>query len=259
MTTRSEKITDVAEKVLGIIEDLPDASIERLLSAWNTGTKITKYNLEQITGISGQKISPLRYLVMDPSINQELIMAMFVTGLNTKLKMLKNTNKIEIIWTGPSTISAGIRNTRPVIEEMLRSANPGEKVTIIDYRITSQAESIVDELNLCLKTGVNVDLIVDKNNANERELKKCFAEKNLVRPIIYTRKGKQPEFYKVHAKVIVIADRQMLVSSANLTGLGTEVNFEIGLLVSGPIVKNMIKLIKKMIDDEYFIGDTYHD
>ena len=253
----SDKNTkDLAEKVLAIIRDMPDEAIEKLLSSWNSGEKITKYNLEEITGIRGEKINQLTALVADPSLNQDLVYAMFVTGLESKSRFVENKNDIEIVWTGPSKINAGVRNTKPVIEEMLKSANPGEKITIIDYRITSNAESIVDELNSCLKDGVKIDLIVDKSRANEAELRKCFAEKSLTRPTIYTRKDKESKFYKVHAKVIIVEDREMLVSSANLTELGTEVNFEIGLLVRGPIVKNMMSLITKMIEDEYFVGNN---
>jgi len=250
----TKKTKELIEKILGIIQDLPDDAIEKLISAWNSGDKVTKYNLEEIIGIFGEKVNRLMKVIADPSLNQDIISAMFITGMEAKSRFAEKNDEIEIVWTGPSKISAGVRNTKPVIEEMLKSANPGEKVTIIDYRITSNAESIVEELNSCLKDGVMIDLIVDKSRANEAELRKCFAEKSLTRPTIYTRKEVESEYYKVHAKVIIIGDRKMLVSSANLTELGTEVNFEIGLLVSGPIVRKMVSLITKMIDDEYFVG-----
>ena len=250
----SVNVTDLAEKVMEIIQDFPKASIQKLVSAWESEIVVTKYNLEEITGISGPRIRQLMLLVTDPTIDSSVLNAMFVTGLAAKSHTSESTNEMEIVWTGPRKISAGIRNTKPVIEEMLKSAKQGETVTIIDYRITSNAESIVDELNTCLESGVHVDLIVDKSHVNETELRKCFAEKSLTKPTIYTRKDKESKFYKVHAKVIIIHDRQMLVSSANLTELGTEVNFEIGLLVSGPIVKNMMTLITKMIEEEYFVG-----
>lgn len=254
MTMNSVNVTDLAEKVVGITQDIPYSNIQKLTSAWEYGIKVTKYNLEEITDMSGPKIRQLMLLVSDPAIDQSVLQAMFATCLVAKSHTSQNTNEMEIVWTGPGRINAGVRSTKPVIEEMLKSAKHGEKVIIIDYRITSNAESIVNELNTCLKTGVQIDLIIDKSRVNKNELRKCFAEKSLTKPTIYTRKDKESKFYKVHAKVIIIHDRQMLVSSANLTELGTEVNFELGLLVSGPIVKNMIALIMKMIDEEYFVG-----
>lgn len=252
----SENITDLAGKVMGIIHDFPNASIQNLVSEWESGTAVTKYNLEEITGITGQKIIPLMLLISDPVIDHHVLKSMFATGLVAKSYTSKKSNEVEIVWTGPGRISAGVRSTKPVIEEMLKSARRDETITIIDYRITSNAESIVDELNACLESGVHVNLIVDKSNVNKTELRKCFTEKSLTKPTIFTRKENESKFYKVHAKVIIIHDRQMLVSSANLTELGTEVNFEIGLLVSGPVVKNMMSLITKMIEEEYFVGDA---
>ena len=43
------------------------------------------------------------------------------------------------------------------------------------------------------------------------------------------------------AKVIVIDDTEMLIGSANLTHHGTEVNFELGVLIRGPIAKEMLR------------------
>ena len=245
---------ELAGKVLTIIQDIPDNSVEKLVAAWNSGITVTKYNLEDIMGISGQKIYRTSILIADSAIDHEVLKAMFVTGLEAKFRESENKNEIEIVWTGPSKINAGVRNTKPVIEEMLKSAEQGEKITIMGYRITSKAESIVEQLNSCLKKGVKVDLIVDKSLVNKRELRKCFTENSLTKPTIYTRKDEESKFYKVHAKVIIIQDRLMLVSSANLTELGTEVNFEIGLLVSGPIVKKMMSLMAKMINEKYFVG-----
>ena len=254
MTMNLVQTKELAEKVLGIIRDIPDNSVEKLVAAWDSGITVTKYNLEEITGISGQKVYRMSLLIADSAVDHTILKAMFVTGLEAKSRASGSKNEMEIVWTGPSRVNVGIRNTKPVIEEMLKSARRGEKITIMDYRITSNAESIVEELNSCLKEGVEVDLIVDKSRVNRSELRKCFADKSLTKPTIYTRKDEESKFYKMHAKVIIIQDRQMLVSSANLTELGTEVNFEIGLLVSGPIVKKMTALIAKMIDEDYFIG-----
>ena len=55
--------------------------------------------------------------------------------------------------------------------------------------------------------------------------------------------------------MLIIDDVKMLIGSANLTELGTEVNFELGVMISGPIVKTTLKLLKDMIADEYFEED----
>ena len=241
-----------AEKVAELVRDIPDNLLEILLTSWEKGETITKYNVERITGISGDVLLRLVSLIANPDIDDDTLYGMFAVGMGTKSIHEKNKNNLEIVWTGPRNISAGIRNTKPVIEEMLKSAKVDETVTIVDYMITSNAESIVDELKSCLNDGVKVDMILDNNSKNRMHLKKCFAEKSLTRPRILIRKEKESNFYKVHAKMIIVGNREMLLTSANLTELGTEVNFEMGLLVRGPIVNDMVSLLTKMIDDKYF-------
>ena len=74
----------------------------------------------------------------------------------------------------------------------------------------------------------------------------------MARPRIFIRKEKESKYCKMHAKVIIIDDVQMLIGSANLTKLGTEDNFELGVLINGPIVRTMLKLLNLMIADKYF-------
>ena len=253
MTQSGGRIGETAEEVLDIIREMPDGALERLLDAWNEGRETTKHNLEEITGVSGEKTGSLARLVAEPRVSMDMLHAMLATGLKARSRSSAGENRVEMVWTGPSRISLGIRNTHPVIDEMLESATPEERITIVGYRITRGAGKILDRLNACLRSGVKVNIIMDRNRANLHEIDRCFPGKSLVRPTIYTRMGKEHKFYKVHAKVIIIGNRQALVSSANLTGLGTAVNFEIGLLVNGPVVEIMQSVIQRMISEEYFV------
>jgi len=248
--TDTNKTQLLAREVLDIIYELPDKIVEKIILAWEDGTKIDKYNVTKITGVSGQKIYRLSRL-LEQHGDHGVLSHMFAMGLLAKSKSISKKNDMEIVWTGPSlNTEMDVGNTKQVIERMLKSAN--DKVTIVDYRITSKAESIVEELNKCLKEGVDIDLIVDNHRANERELRKCFSEISLARPRIFIRKEKESKYYKMHAKVIIIDDVQMLIGSANLTKLGTEDNFELGVLINGPIVRTMLKLLNLMIADKYF-------
>ena len=247
-----KKTESLAGKILDLVRDLPSSSVENILKAWDSGEKITKYNAEQITAISGNVLHRLVMLISNPDMDDKIFYSMLVAGMEAKSRHDKNSNDLEIVWTGPNKISTGIRNTKPVIEYMLKSASIDEKIILVDYMITCNAESIVHELKSCLNEGVNVDLIIDNNSQNRKHLRKCFAEKSLTHPRIFIRKGKESDYYKVHAKMVIIGKRQMLLTSANLTELGTEVNFEMGLLVRGPLVNDMVLLIEKMIDDKYF-------
>ena len=258
MTVDYLKTKEISQKIFGIIHDLPNDVIEKFLDVSFSEIVITKYNIGDLIGISAERANDLIGLFTDPALDKNVLKSMFVTGLDAKKKFASSQNLIEIVWTGPVEIDPGVRNTKPVIVKMLKSTQPHEKIILVDYMITAKAKDIIEELHLCLKRGVKVDMIIDNNTANQRELRKCFSEKSLTQPTIYTRKEKESKYYKIHAKVILIEDREMLVSSANLTHLGTLVNFELGLWVKGPSVNKMSVLIKKMIEDEYFIEDDHY-
>ncbi|MDA7990362.1 MAG: phospholipase D-like domain-containing protein [Gammaproteobacteria bacterium] len=247
------KIQQLADEVSDIISSLPDHSIERILAAWDAGTKITKYNLIEISGVSGQKINGLMRIISSPNIDHRLLQSMITVARVTRIRSIKEANSVEMVWTGPGRVKTGIINTTPTIIELLRTADKSEKITIIDYRITHNAEGIIQELNARLQAGNKVEIIIDNSDTNTRELHKCFPKTLVSKPIIYTRHEKEHKSYKIHAKAIIIGSRSMLIGSANLTGLGTEVNFELGVLVRGPLVAKTSGLIEMMIKEGYFV------
>ena len=247
-----EETQALAREILEIIQEIPDTAIEKMLSAWGRDEKLDRYNIEEIMGISGQKLGRIITLLEEQK-EHVTINAMFAAGLVAKSRYEKESDEVEIVWTGPQKIGTDVRRTEPTINQLLRSAK--KKVTIIDYRITVGAEEIIEQLNSCLDDGVEIDLIVDDDRKNRKHIRKCFSEINTVRPRIFYREGEESKMYKVHAKVIVIDDTEMLIGSANLTHHGTEVNFELGVLIRGPIAKEMRNLLEKMIEDKYFVED----
>ena len=242
---------DSVHKVLEALDDLPEHSVRALVSALEQDA-VTAHNLEEAVGISGPKADLVRGLLADEALDRRALAGMLAVGAGVLSRTRGRVDSAEVVWTGPGKIGEGMRNTLPVIEEMLDSVVPGERVTVIGYMVTARASSIMSRMNALLEGGTHVDFIVDRNNQNRRELQKCF-EKSLRRPTVYTRRESEHESYKIHAKVIMTGERRMLLGSANLTGLGTEVNFELGLLVTGPVVRKTHRLIRDMIRDGYFV------
>ena len=213
---------------------------------------VTAHSLEEAVGISGSKADLVRRLLADKTLDRRALAGMLTVGAEVQSRTRKRADSAELVWTGPGKIGEGVRNTLPVIEEMLDSVVPGERVTVIDYMITARASSVISRINALLEGGTRVDFIVDRNRQNRREMQKCFGD-SLRQPDVYTRRESEHESYKIHAKVIMIGERRMLLGSANLTGLGTEVNFELGLQVTGPVVRKTYRLIRDMIRDGYFV------
>ncbi len=57
----------------------------------------------------------------------------------------------------------------------------------------------------------------------------------------------------IHAKVIIVDDKQAVITSSNLTHGGLEDNIEVGILLKGSKVRSIIKLFEKYWNDERII------
>ena len=87
--TDMNNISALAEEVLSIVQDLPDRAIQKMISAWEDGKKIDKYNITSITGISGQKADRLSRM-LETHDDQKIISSMFATGLLSKSKSMES-------------------------------------------------------------------------------------------------------------------------------------------------------------------------
>ena len=167
----AEETESLAREILEIIHELPDTIIQKMLSAWGRDEKIDRYNIEEITGISGTKLGRITTLLEEQK-DHGTASAMFAAGLIAKSRYERQSDEVEIVWTGPQKIGTDVKRTEPTINQLLRSAK--KKVTIIDYRITSGAKEIIEQLNTCLDDGVEIDLIVDDDEKNRAHIRNVF-------------------------------------------------------------------------------------
>ena len=71
-------------------------------------------------------------------------------------------------------------------------------------------------------------------------------------PNIYTYRSKQGRS-SLHAKVLIIDDKVVLVTSANMTENAMEKNVEMGIVHYGNIVKDAKMLFQALIDQGYLV------
>ena len=57
----------------------------------------------------------------------------------------------------------------------------------------------------------------------------------------------------LHAKVVIIDDSQLLVTSANMTGNAIETNIEMGIIHKGKIVKDAKTLFQSLIYEGFMV------
>jgi phosphatidylserine/phosphatidylglycerophosphate/cardiolipin synthase-like enzyme len=120
-------------------------------------------------------------------------------------------------------------------------------VTVLGYRVHSGAKPIFDVLAERSSQGVRVQIVLDKASDQLEVLSKLWPSNE--RLDIYSTQGDAV----LHAKLTVVDGRDMLVTSANLTGHGLRSNIEVGVRIQGPSAYSAYLLINKLINDGYFV------
>jgi phosphatidylserine/phosphatidylglycerophosphate/cardiolipin synthase-like enzyme len=149
-----------------------------------------------------------------------------------------STETVEIAWTGPSSYSVPVRRTVSILLQMISHA---ESQLIIVSFAAYKVPAVLQALDQAASRGVEVWLVLesaaDSAGALEFDAKAAFRELE-GRALFLTWPAEQRVspgglYGALHAKAVIVDEKQALVTSANLTGNALEANMELGLLVAG--------------------------
>ncbi|GHV63956.1 hypothetical protein AGMMS49587_15360 [Spirochaetia bacterium] len=156
--------------------------------------------------------------------------ALKVYQLAAALNRKPSEETIEIVSTTPVSFLAKTRKTRPVIEELLNSAE--NSILLTGYSISDYFDNFMKLINIKSKQGVVVELFVNKYEQVQPVLSDII-HTNRRYFKVYEYSGKTDDkMAALHAKIILVDNQKMLVSSANLSYHGLDGNIEIGTLVT---------------------------
>jgi phosphatidylserine/phosphatidylglycerophosphate/cardiolipin synthase-like enzyme len=181
---------------------------------------------------------------------------------SASMRQISQLPRAELVWTGPAVGHPTARKTYQVLNEMLRHAT--SRVLIVGYSLFLQGELAKDllaELGRLSARGVKIEFIVDRRyrgwgdggqeGHSVRQIQEAWV-KNKPRPTIYSWADEQNEFSKLHAKVILVDERDLLVTSANLTGAGMETNLELGVRLQGETARNCSEHFANLMAVNFF-------
>ena len=124
------------------------------------------------------------------------------------------------------------------------------KITIIGYFVYDMGDFFEKLSDLSAK-GIEITFILDKAEKWEAKIKKNWNKKSLPK-IFKINRDVMEEGYtkeqlnKIHSKIIIIDDSEILITSANLTIYAMEKNIETGIWTSD---KTIIKACREIFDD----------
>lgn len=162
-----------------------------------------------------------------PLLKEEYLedLAMIISRLYQKNK----GESVEIVSTTPVSFRTKNRKTYPVLKEMITSAQ--KNITLTGYSISDHFDDLLNLIHLKSKQGITVELFL--NNYNET--KHIFKDINISNRSffkVYSYSGIDgDEMASLHAKTMIVDERKVFISSANLSYHGMVSNIEIGVMI----------------------------
>lgn len=145
------------------------------------------------------------------------------------------SERIESVWSGPSSHAVPVRSTTQVLVELIGEA-VGELV-LMTYAARPHPP-VLDALNAARARGVRVSVVVETLQGAGGALAgtepaAAFHTVAGIELWHWPPAARVESGAKMHAKVAIADRRALLVSSANLTQFGVGTNIETGVLVRG--------------------------
>lgn len=135
---------------------------------------------------------------------------------------------VEVVVTGPDSPAAPVRLTSEVVRQLIDKAT--RRVTLVSYA-AYQMPSVITALDAAVARGVAVSLILE--SAEKLEGGGGAHAYARFRTYHWPVDRRDPPDAKLHAKVVIIDGRDVLLTSANMTNAAYDKNIELGVLCRG--------------------------
>lgn len=226
--------------------DAPTAAIEKACALLNAENVDASTALAKLTGILSKEslVRLKRGLKGTATTSREVALALNSTVAG--IAAGKDTPDIQLVWTGPDTPKASPRDTLPQMLEMIGRAE--SSILLVTFA-AFKATVIMEALQAASTRGVELKIIVESSDDSAGQLShdswkafpKSFIKSGYVWFWPFSKRPKNPQGMpaKLHAKCLVIDNREALVSSANLTDDAMGRNIEVGIRCCGPVVAQL--------------------
>jgi phosphatidylserine/phosphatidylglycerophosphate/cardiolipin synthase-like enzyme len=170
----------------------------------------------------------------------------------------RDSQKLELVWTGPSESGETFRRTDQALLELIDSAQ--KELWIVSF-VAYKIKAINKALKAAIDRGVTVSLVLESKEESGgkidfdgvKSINRAVREKSRIYVWPEEKRPESDEGKKgaLHAKCAVADARKLLVSSANLTDAAMQLNIEMGILISGgPLPKTVAENLGKMVSGE---------
>ena len=238
---------ELVSNLVAALELVPKNTLTAVRNSLEKQEVMNSSKIKKITGLDGQNLESI--LLLFNTTRTDMLLVAIDTALAVMQSAKRDLETVDLSWTGPIQFSVEGRTTPSVIKEMILNAK--NHIIITSYSITDDAESFIRLLeNVIDKVEIIFVIHNDGKNKNFKTLSKLWKKEK--KPKIYSRTpGPLDVYFKIHAKMLVVDNHDLLVTSANMTWHGMSNNFEIGLRVRGSTAKKAGSLVRNLINSNY--------
>lgn len=143
--------------------------------------------------------------------------------------------EVELVWSGPASLSVPVRATAPVITQVVREA---ERELLLMTYSARPYQPLTDALRDAVSRGVEVSVVVETLQGAGSALAgaepyQAFTGVGGISLYHWPPAKRADPNAKMHAKLAVADRRVLFITSANLTASGVTSNIEAGVLIRG--------------------------
>jgi phosphatidylserine/phosphatidylglycerophosphate/cardiolipin synthase-like enzyme len=172
------------------------------------------------------------------AVSQESVALALRTALYSEW-VHRETQVVELVWTGPSTEAHPFRRTEQAVLQVLDSAQ--QRITLVSYAVY-RIPNICEALVRAARRGVQINVIVETpdklEGQNEYNTLRALGDDVAACSAVYYWPKDQRGWDDngklgiLHVKCAVADGRWLFLSSANLPEYAFTINMELGVLVT---------------------------
>ena len=154
-------------------------------------------------------------------------------------------NKVNVVVTGTEWMGSGVGSIETVIADLFKTVI--SELHISAYAISNSSDLFFEWLEKALQRGIKVKILINRLDEQPFEVRGRLKNLLIKYPHFFLYEFKSTENVDLHAKVIAIDHKKALVGSSNLSKRGLITNFEMGLLVEGPVANTITNTLEKLV------------
>lgn len=169
----------------------------------------------------------------------------------------KNTQKIDLVWTGPELEPFTLRRTDETLLQLISQAK--QSLMLVSFAVY-KVERVLDALEQAISRKVRIQLFLETDDNKITGAREQMLQMLPSAVQVYTWSAKERyrnefgHYGALHAKLAIADNMNLLVSSANLTEHALSLNIEIGILVEGGLLPAKInRLLENLLAQKIFV------